>query len=139
MPVILNATSISAGVAVLTVSTREAGVADGDSFEFVIKAMVISDGTSKLFLQEFSDYVDSTVATLSISDLLPDVEYQFNVRIQNVFGLSKFSETTTLRIQALPPRPSSTSTGIILLINSPTTIIILYHDCIIMQLQLLEV
>ena len=107
MPVILDATSTQASVATLNVSTREAGVADGDIVEFIIKVTLLNDGTSKLFVQEFSDYVDSTTAILTIDGLIPDVEYQFNVRVRNTFGISEFSETIALRIHPLPLRAST--------------------------------
>ena len=100
-PTLHNTISTSPGVAQLEVSTGEAGVEDGRTIEFVIKAEMCGNGLSALFLHEITNYIDSTVTTLTISDLLPGAEYQFTVRVQNEFGTSEFSEKRMLLIKQL--------------------------------------
>lgn len=124
-PVINNAVSISPGVALLDVSTREAGIEDGGTFQFVVKAEVISSDTSRLFIQEITNYVDSTVTTLTINDLAPGVDYRLSIQIQNEFGSSEFSEASDLQIQK-PISKSPTPIGI-----NYTCIRLCTYNCII--------
>ena len=105
-PLIHNAISPSPGVALLNVSTREAGVEDEEAVEFIVQANVIGDDTSQLFFQEVIDYVDSSAISLIISDLLPGTDYQFSVRVQNTFGASDFSSLNVLSIQESSPQTS---------------------------------
>lgn len=108
-PTIRNVFSTSPGVALLDVSTREAGVEEGGTFNFVVRTELVSDGTSTLFVQEVANYVDSSVITLVITNLAGGV-YNFTVKVQNEFGNSDFSKPRMLQIQTPIPR-SSISVG----------------------------
>lgn len=99
-----NAISPSPGIALLNVSTREAGVTDGEAFEFIVQANVINDGTSQFFVQEVINYVDSSAISLIVSGLLPGIEYQFSVKVKNKFGASEFSSLSALSIQESVPQ-----------------------------------
>ena len=101
-PTINDAISSSPGVAALDVSTKEAGVEDSeDSLEFIVNAtMVTVNGTSVLTSHKIVNYVDSMVITIIITNLLPDLEYQFSVMAKNEFGTSEFSEANTLHIMS---------------------------------------
>ena len=101
------------GVALLDVSTDEAGIEPGDTLQYLITAEDVSDGSSRVILRDVPNYVDSSIITLMINDLLPGANYLFNVRTRNNFGTSEVSETVTLRIQTQSPdTPNSTRTGI---------------------------
>lgn len=109
-PEINRAVSPSPGVAMLDISTDEAGIEDdGESIEFVVKAELSASSTSNLFIQEIMNYEDSSIISLTMNNLVPGARYQFSAKVQNKFGVSEFSNIIELQVQA--SSSDSTSSG----------------------------
>ena len=89
-------------MALLEVSTDDAGVEESGIFNFVVNAIVFEDGgpeSTATFKQQINNYIDSSVTTLILNNLMPGATYEFDLKVQNRFGCSRVSETRLLKIR----------------------------------------